>query len=459
MCAIGQIFGFDNRWPIATVCVDNAFASVLTNTSGVPVWCNWQFVHCDPRSKSVVSFDLGFSPWILRSTVPSEFGDLTNLRRIKLDYNDLTGTIPTTLGKLSQLNYLNLRSNSLNGTIPVLKMVLAPKWSDTLLDLSYNKLIGEVPAFVTNLEYTYLRQRRIRLNLYENCFLYSSVPSIRGHLGSGGNCPPTTKAAIAAEGRALCEVARAFTAAGVKIQRWDSNAGRNVYTNVFRSSDLSNWRLGYSPRNSTCSYNTSLPLYRPDWCNSWNGVECGSNYAITTIAIYGDRQSKTSHIPPTIGALTNLQNLRLNNMGLTGSIPNFAGLTRLTSLYLDNNMLTGMVPAFVDKAYVNYNYMNFNNNCNLTSTNSAIASRIYWQGKCKNNPGEAVLGVLVACFRGNSYYLSLSFAHSPCQRPLLPRVAPCVRSPAPSQQLASRSSAGIATLGEACIPTCSARRI
>ena len=53
----------------------------------------------------------------------------------------------------------------------------------------------------------------------------------------------------------------------------------------------------------------------------------------------------TGSIPSTLGNLTSLTNLWLNNNQLTGSIPSELGdLTNLTQLYLNNNQLTGTIP-------------------------------------------------------------------------------------------------------------------
>ncbi len=266
---------------------------------------------------------------------------------------------------------------------------------------------------------------------------------------------------IAAEGRALCETARAFTAAGVKIRRWDNSIGQYVYTGVFGPSsgyELKNWRLGYSAANSTCAHNTSLPLYQPDWCSSWDGVGCDwTTKRVTRLDINAYDWTKTSHIPTAIGALTSLQRLSLSNiglaesrvptfvgaltnmqylqlssMGLTGSIPNFAGLTRLNTLYLDNNMLTGVVPAFVNRTMTSsYWNWNFYSSCNLTSTIPKIVNRIYSQGRCKSNKGEPdISGAFIVCLLAAHLIFFFSY-FLPCfrypQRPLWRMGAPSAR--------------------------------
>ena len=50
--------------------------------------------------------------------IPSELGDLGNLRTLELDGNDLSGEIPSELGGLSNLVRLNLVGNDLSGCLP-----------------------------------------------------------------------------------------------------------------------------------------------------------------------------------------------------------------------------------------------------------------------------------------------------------------------------------------------------
>lgn len=201
LCAIGRalrlndaaFFSSSQRWPLATVCPVSS-GSVPTNTSGVPVWCNWQSVHCDSSSKSVVSFDINNNGAIIpQSTIPSALGLLPNLRRIKLAGGSLNGSIPMALGSLSQLTLLDLSYNKLTGTIPSLSMQFVParsKYPASQLILNSNYLIGTVPSFVSNLRFTYLGNERRQFNLENNCDLQSTLRAIRDGISGQGNCPP-----------------------------------------------------------------------------------------------------------------------------------------------------------------------------------------------------------------------------------------------------------------------------
>ena len=47
-------------------------------------------------------------------------GDLTNLEKLDLDYNNLWGTLPSTLDRLTNLKLIDLNDNDLSGSIDVL---------------------------------------------------------------------------------------------------------------------------------------------------------------------------------------------------------------------------------------------------------------------------------------------------------------------------------------------------
>ena len=54
----------------------------------------------------------------LSGSIPSKFGFLTELDKLRLYGNDLNGFIPNELGALSNLRHLCLYNNSLDGFIP-----------------------------------------------------------------------------------------------------------------------------------------------------------------------------------------------------------------------------------------------------------------------------------------------------------------------------------------------------
>ncbi|KAK6942353.1 Leucine-rich repeat [Dillenia turbinata] len=76
--------------------------------------------------------------------IPPELGKLPRLQTLDLSNNRFSGSIPDSIGQLSDLQYLRLNNNSLSGAFPV-SLAKVPHLA--FLDLSYNNLSGPVPKF------------------------------------------------------------------------------------------------------------------------------------------------------------------------------------------------------------------------------------------------------------------------------------------------------------------------
>ncbi len=101
----------------------------------------------------------------LVGTLPSEIGDLTGLRTLRLQSNRLTsetGEIPTVLSQLTSLNELNLSGNLYTGMIPV---ALSKLTNLTRLFLGSMTLEGEIPWQLSQL--TRLQQLGLNRNMLE----------------------------------------------------------------------------------------------------------------------------------------------------------------------------------------------------------------------------------------------------------------------------------------------------
>ncbi|KAH9606231.1 hypothetical protein KSS87_008044 [Heliosperma pusillum] len=127
--------------------------------------CSWAMITCS-SDNSVIG--LGVPDQTLSGTLSASIGNLTNLRQVLLQNNNISGKIPpeigwlsklqtldlsnngfsrnvpNTLGHLKSLQYLRLNNNSLSGTFPA---SLANLSQLTFLDLSFNNLSGPVPKF------------------------------------------------------------------------------------------------------------------------------------------------------------------------------------------------------------------------------------------------------------------------------------------------------------------------
>ncbi|KAJ0601746.1 putative protein kinase RLK-Pelle-LRR-XI-1 family [Helianthus annuus] len=81
-------------------------------------------------------------------SIPEQIGLLSNLTKLSLWGNQLTGNIPVSLTNLTRLDYLDLSDNNFSGSLPVSLTNLTHL---ERLDLSGNSFSGEFPALLTNL--------------------------------------------------------------------------------------------------------------------------------------------------------------------------------------------------------------------------------------------------------------------------------------------------------------------
>ncbi|KAH7654554.1 Non-specific serine/threonine protein kinase protein [Dioscorea alata] len=94
---------------------------------------------------------------MISDTIPQDFAKYTSLQILDLSFNNITGQLPDSLFNLTSLAYLFLGNNSLSGSLPTQKNP-----SLINVDLSYNKLAGSFPSWVS--------QKNLHLNLVANNF-------------------------------------------------------------------------------------------------------------------------------------------------------------------------------------------------------------------------------------------------------------------------------------------------
>ncbi|XP_039158285.1 probable LRR receptor-like serine/threonine-protein kinase At3g47570 [Eucalyptus grandis] len=80
--------------------------------------------------------------------IPSNLGNLQNLKVLQLSQNNFRGTIPSSLGNLTKMIQLDLNDNNFHGQIP---SRLSNCRSLIGLDLSYNNLSGAIPPHLIGL--------------------------------------------------------------------------------------------------------------------------------------------------------------------------------------------------------------------------------------------------------------------------------------------------------------------
>ncbi|KAI5659751.1 hypothetical protein M9H77_28544 [Catharanthus roseus] len=107
--------------------------------------CTWSMVGCSPEG-FVTSLEMASMG--LSGTLSPSIGNLTRLRLMLLQNNQLSGFIPAEIGKLSELQTLDLSGNQFAGEIPSSLGLLKHL---SYLRLSKNKLSGRIPGPVANL--------------------------------------------------------------------------------------------------------------------------------------------------------------------------------------------------------------------------------------------------------------------------------------------------------------------
>lgn len=143
-----------------------------------------------------------FSLWIsdnnLSGPLPSELGNLKELRELALPNNHISGSIPEEIWNLSSMEWLSLANNELSGSISkeigrLINLVDLSLWNNSLtgkipaeinklkklrsLSLGYNQLTGEIPKWLgslSNLRYLHLGHNDLN----------GIIPSEIGELGN-----------------------------------------------------------------------------------------------------------------------------------------------------------------------------------------------------------------------------------------------------------------------------------
>ena len=270
----------------------------------------------------------------LTGPIPPELGELRRLRHMDLGVNQLTGPIPPQLGKLAELVHLELACNELTGDIP---RELGQLEQLSRLSLNLNRLTGRIPPEIGNL--SRLTDLYIQHNL-----LTGNIPPALGNLSNlqylwlgdnklSGPIPP--ELGNLASLRSLLLLDNQLTGA---LPRELGNLG-SLKTLWLQHNELTGRiprELGDLPRLR------KLMLFR----NRLSGpipAALGNIGSLESIWLQGNELEGS--IPPELGNLTQLRDLELYENRLSGPIPPALGKLRsLEWLTLQNNGLSGAIP-------------------------------------------------------------------------------------------------------------------
>ncbi|HEY9623287.1 MAG TPA: DUF4347 domain-containing protein [Crinalium sp.] len=290
------------------------------NNSG---WKDWDFSSNTPPILSVVSqwkgvsltgnrvSDIDLSNNNLSGTIPSELGNLANLKTLVLRQNKLSGTISSALGQLGSLTYLNLRDNQLSGSIP---SELGNLSSLQELYLYRNQLSGTIPSELANLNSLQT------LSLQSNQ-LSGTIPVALSNLSNLTNLNLGGNQLSGSIPIALSNLSNLTS-----LILYNNQLSGSIPVELSKLSNLTALFL------SSNQLSGSIP------------AELGNLAKLSYLIL--DHNQLSGSIPSTLGNLTQLINLSLENNQLSGSIPTDLGnLSNLKLLYLHTNQLSGTIPV------------------------------------------------------------------------------------------------------------------
>ena len=328
------------------------------DSGAIPSWINstnfpnmlWLHLNNTNRTGSIPSALGGLSNLIelnlernqLSGSIPSQLGNLSKLQLLNLDQNQLSGSIPSQLGNLTNLTELRLFDNNLSGSLP---SQLGNLTRLRVFDLAFNSLTGSLPSSFANL--TNLRFFSVQDNL-----MSGALPS---WFGSFSNLSTLSISDNAFTGTIPTSIGllRRLGVLGLGDNNFDDGPVP-AWVNSANFPDL--WWLNLRNINRTgtipsyignISDLTRLELgdnnfdsgVFPTWLTSTNLPN------LLTLDLAGTNRTGTI---PNLSGFSEMRSLKLNDNGLSGSIPSQLGdLTTLTRLHLHNNQLTGAVPLEV----------------------------------------------------------------------------------------------------------------
>ncbi|PRQ59276.1 putative leucine-rich repeat-containing, plant-type, leucine-rich repeat domain, L [Rosa chinensis] len=289
--------------------------------------------------------------------------NMSSLRALELDNNNLSGMIPQCFGNFSDpLTLLLLRNNSFHGTLP---QTYTNKSNLRILDVSQNQLQGQLPRSLAN---CLMLETLVLSNNYFNDvfpFWMATLPELKllamrhnafqGLIGKGENNQRFPKL------RVFDISHNNFTGKFVAEYVFSKYAMRSVnqstYISVVINYDSGNDWLGHEAYDSTINITIKgVDRYYPRIQEAFAVIDISSNKFEGKIdesigslkglwSLNFSNNLLSGRIPSSFGNLTNLEVLDLSNNKLWGEIPKqLAQLTFLAQFNVSHNNLTGPIP-------------------------------------------------------------------------------------------------------------------
>ncbi|KFK29383.1 hypothetical protein AALP_AA7G126400 [Arabis alpina] len=276
----------------------------------------------------------------LSGTIPASLGNVSTLRELKLAYNLFSPSrIPSQLGNLTELRVLWLGGCSLVGPVP---QTLSGLTRLVNLDLTMNRLTGSIPSWITELKLVE------QMELFNNSFS-GELPEAMGNM-------TMLKRFDASTNELTGKIPEGLSGLNLEsLNLFENMLQGPLPESITLSTSLAELKLFNNRLTGAVpsQLGTNSPLQYLDLSyNRFSGEMpanlCGEGKLEYLVLI---ENAFSGEIPKNMGNCRSLTRVRLSNNKLSGHIPDeFWGLPRLSLLDLSENFFTGKIPATISGA-------------------------------------------------------------------------------------------------------------